>query len=78
MKFQLKICNSLVQNKLKVLKWCAYDPDFKPNQMDGEFRTWVAKGITTFYSITDRGKLKEFQTLQEIHGLEKHDFYRYL
>ena len=45
--------------------------------MDGVFRTWVAKGITTFYSITDRGKLKEFQT-QEIHGLEKQDFYRYL
>lgn len=35
----------------------------------------MAKGITTFYSITN---LKDFQTLQEKYELETQHFYRYL
>lgn len=38
---------------------------------------WIDKGITTFYSITDMGQLKDFQTLKDEHVLDKQDFFRY-
>lgn len=82
-KFQLKIWNSVreeykLQDNLRIIRWCAYDPDFKPNQLDPRFKNWIAKGITTFYSITDKGQLKDFQALKGKYTLEKQDFYRYL
>lgn len=82
-KFQIKTWNSIkdtykLHDKLGIIRWCAYDPDFKPNQLDHGFKSWIAKGITTFYSIIDKGQLKSFQTLKRDHSLEKQDFFRYL
>lgn len=50
-KFQLKVWNSVreeyeLQDKLRIIRWCAYDPNFKPNQLDPRFKNWIAKGIT--------------------------------
>lgn len=68
-----------LHDSLKIIRWCAYDPDFKPNQIDTGFRSWILKGITTQYSLTDKGVIiKDFQTLKNSHNLEKQDFYRYL
>lgn len=83
MKFQLRIWNMVrgeykLHDKLRIIRWCAYDADFKPNQLDHRFKTWIAKGITTFYSLTENGQLKDFQTLRGQYALEKQDFYRYL
>lgn len=69
---------NITQDKVKVLKQCAHDPDVKPNQIDSRFNTWSAKSITTLYSITDKWTLKNLQGLQQAHGLEKQNFYRYL
>lgn len=82
-KFQIKTWNSIkdtykLHDKLGIIRWCAYDLDFKPNQLDLRFKNWITKGITTFYSIIDKGQLKSFQNLQRDHSLEKQDFYRYL
>lgn len=34
-------------DKLLILQWVAYDPEFKPNRMDYRFKSWISKGITT-------------------------------
>ncbi len=83
LKFQLKIWNTIkteykLQDKLWIIRWFAYDPDFKPNQLDLRFKTWTSKGMTTFYSLTNKGLLKDFQTLRSELSLEQQDFYRYL
>ena len=83
LKFQIKVWKSVrdeyhLQNKTKVIRWCAYDTDFKPNQLDSRFKFWSTKGITTFYSIIEKGQLKDFQTLKRKYDLERQDFYRYL
>lgn len=57
---------------------CAYDPEFKPNKIDHRFKSWISKGITTFYSLTEKGQLKDFENLRKEYCLEKSDFYRYL
>lgn len=67
-----------MHDKLGIIRWCAYDPDFKPSQLDLRFESWIVKGITTFYSILDKGQLKSFQSLKREHCLENEDFYRYL
>ncbi len=65
-------------DKLWIIRWSAHDPDFKPNQLDFRFKTWINKGITTFYSLTNKRQLKDFQTLRKAFSLEQQDFYRYL
>lgn len=67
-----------LHDSLKIIRWCVYDPDFKPNQIDTGFHSWILKGITTHYSLTDKGVIiKDFQTLKNSHNLDL-DFYRYL
>ena len=67
-----------LDHKLQIIQWCAYDPNFKPNTMDHRFKFWISKGMTTFYSLTKKGQLKDFENLREEYCLEKSDFYRYL
>lgn len=53
------------------------DNQIKPNKLDLRFKTWTNKGMTTFYSITNKGVLKDFQPLRSKRLLEQ-NFYRYL
>lgn len=46
--------------------------------MDYRFKSWVSKGITTFSSLTEKGDLKDFESLKKEYCLEKSDVYRYL
>lgn len=82
-KAQLKIWNIIkeeykLNDKLQIIQWCAYDTEFKPNQMDYRFKSWISKGILTFYSLTEKGLLKDFESLKKEYNLDKSDFYRYL
>ena len=82
-KFQLKIWNTIkgeykLDHKLQILQWCAYNPGFKPNEIDYRFKFWIRKGITTFDSLTEKGQLKDFENLRKKYCLEKSDLYRYL
>ena len=83
LKFQLKLWNTIkteykLLDKLWIIRWSVYDPDFKPNQLDLKFKTWIDKGITTFHSLTKKGQLKDFQTLRIDFSLEQQDVFRYL
>lgn len=39
---------------------------------------WTSKGITTYYSLTKKGELKNFEKLREYFNLERTGFYRFL
>ena len=41
-------------------------------------KSWISKGITTFYSLIEKGQLKHFERLREDYDLERTDFYRFL
>ena len=49
-----------------------------PNSLDSRFKTWINGGLTTYYSFVNKGTLKSFELLQQEHGLQRQDFYRYL
>ena len=60
-KTQLKIWNKVkgeyqLNDKIQIIQWCAFDPGFRPNLTDNSFKSWISKGITTFYSLTENGK----------------------
>ncbi|KAA0701446.1 hypothetical protein E1301_Tti024034 [Triplophysa tibetana] len=72
----MQICN--VKELSRILRWCAYDSDFGPNALDGRFKGWVSKGITTYLSFTHKGTIMSFESLQNKYGLGQENFYRYL
>lgn len=71
-----KECNStLLERQSRVLRWVAFDPDFKPASADGRFQLWYRLGITSFSSISSKGELDSFQEISDTYGLEKLDFF---
>lgn len=54
-----------LQDKLRIIRQCACDPDFKPNQLDPRFRNWIIKEITTYYLLTDKGKINRFSNFEK-------------
>lgn len=72
----LQICN--LKKLSRTLRWCAYDSDFRPNALDGRFKSWVSKRITTYYSFMHKGAFMSFESLQNKYALGQDDFYRYL
>ena len=82
-KVQLKIWNMIkdeykLNNKLQIIQWCVYDPEFKANVIDKGFTSWTSKGITTHYSLTEKGQLKSFDRLKEDCDLDTTAFFRFL
>lgn len=74
-----KECNSpLLEKQSRLIKWVAFDPDFKPTKIDGRFQAWYRLGITTFSLISSNGELDSFQKISDMYGLDKCDFFRYL
>lgn len=46
-----------IQKEIKILKWPAYDPDFKPASLYLKYRQWIRYGITSYSSLVKDGKL---------------------
>lgn len=57
------IHNGKLENVSRILRWCAYDSDFKPNALDNKFKSWVSKGLTTYYSFIHKGAYASFEFL---------------
>lgn len=38
----------ITKKQARVLNWIACDPEFEPASMDGAFKQWVLRGITSF------------------------------
>lgn len=67
-----------LEKQARLLRWVAYDNDFKPAQLDSRFKQWTLKGITSYCTISANTGLKSFQHLTDTYILEKQDFFRYL
>uniref|UniRef100_A0A3B5R1I6 Reverse transcriptase domain-containing protein n=1 Tax=Xiphophorus maculatus TaxID=8083 RepID=A0A3B5R1I6_XIPMA len=72
----IRICG--LENASKLLRWCAYDSDFLPNQHDDRFKKWISKGLTNYYSFVHKGTFQCFETLKRKHDLCADDFFRFL
>lgn len=70
--------NFKLEKQARLLRWVAYDNDFKPAQLDSRFKQWTMKGITSYCTISANTGLKSFQHLTDTYILEKQDFFRYL
>lgn len=66
-----------IQKEIKILRWPAFDPDFKPASLDSKYRQWTRYGITSYSSLVKDGKLMDFQSISEKYGLERQDLYRH-
>uniref|UniRef100_A0A3Q4ICL2 Uncharacterized protein n=1 Tax=Neolamprologus brichardi TaxID=32507 RepID=A0A3Q4ICL2_NEOBR len=67
-----------LEQDLALFKSYSYDSDFVPNKLDSRFKSWSAKGLSTFDSLIKDGNFISFDTLKQKYNLEKQDFYRYL
>lgn len=67
-----------LKNDIAILKWYAYDSDFKPNKLDTRFKFWTCSGITTLSKLIKDRNVISFEILKQKYSLEKQDFYRYL
>ena len=52
------------------LKWCAYDSDFIPNQLDSRFKDRKLKGLTALCKVMKGGTMPSFDSLKEKYLLE--------
>lgn len=67
-----------IERQSRLLRWVAFDPDFKPARIDSGFKYWYRIGVTSYFSNSSEGVLDSFQKLSDTYGLEKSDFFRYL
>lgn len=65
-----------LQEEVKLLKWPAYDPDYKPALYDFRYRQWVFAGLTSLCLIVESWTLDSFDHLCQTYGLSKQDFFR--
>ncbi len=52
-----------IQKDIKVLKWLAYDPNFKPATQDLKYKQWIRHGITSYSSLAKNGDLIDLQSV---------------
>lgn len=63
---------------VRMLRWCAYDTDFVPKDTDSRFKSWIDRGISTYYTLVDGGAIMSFEFMKEKFGLGQSDFFRFL
>lgn len=79
LKLWFKVLRKLqIEKEAGVLNWIAYDPEFEPARLDGVFKQWVGRGLTSFCSLISNSEFQSFKTISDTFGLEKQDFHRYL
>lgn len=76
--WKMVVKENKLEKDIKILKWCAYDSEFTPNQMDPSFKNWIDKGITSICGIVKEDEIMGFQTLKQMFHLENQDHYRHL
>jgi hypothetical protein len=67
-----------IKKETKVLRWVAFDSNFKSAEYDKGFKQWVDKGVTAWCTLEKDGALESFQNMKDIYSLDKREFYRYL
>lgn len=52
-----------IQKDANLLKWVAYDSNFKPTTYDKRLKPWTIKGITAWCVLVKDGQLESFQNM---------------
>ena len=65
-----------IKKETKVLRWVAFDSNFKSAEYDKGFKQWVDKGVTAWCTLEKDGALESFQNMKDIYSLDKREFYR--
>lgn len=58
----------------KMVRGCAYDPDFTHNKLDAGFQGWITQELTAYCTFLNQGSLKSFQNVKVQYGLVKSAF----
>lgn len=66
-----------IERSARYLRWPAYDSEFLPAKADKGFTRWSQKGITGYWTITNKNVLKSYSQLSDAYNLERHDMFRY-
>ena len=79
----LKVWSDLIRryqlkDKIGILKWFAYDSDFRPGTMDMRFKGWIENGLSAYCTLLKQGNVMSFQDLKVRFKLQNQDFFRYL
>jgi hypothetical protein len=64
--------------ELGLLKWIAFDQEFKPGKMDPTFRQWNRMGVTAMCLLIEKGEMKSFEEIKNKYNLVNRDLFRYL
>lgn len=65
-----------IERSARYLRWPAYDSEFLPAKADKGFTRWSQKGITGYWTITNKNVLKSYSQLSDAYNLERHDMFR--
>ena len=79
----VKIWNEIIKKyqlrrKSDLLKWFAYDSEFRPNNYDIRFKKWTKNGLTAYCTLLDRCTVMSFLDLKDRFDLQNQDHFRYL
>lgn len=64
--------------ELGLLKWIAFDGEFKLGRSDIRFKQWAGLDITALCTFIQKGKMRSFQDLKNTYDLTNQDLFRYL
>jgi len=67
-----------LKEAIKELRWCAFDPDFMPKNLDARFKAWKTHGLTAYCTFLCKGSVNSFQNLKRQFGLNNDDIFRFL
>ena len=67
-----------IGKELSLLKWIAYDEEFRPGRLDLRFRRWVELGVTAMCLLIRQGEMRSFEEIKKACDLTNQDFFRYL
>lgn len=79
----LYICEQIckkhkLDNELLYLREMAWNPQFKPNQMDNILKVWSSKGLQIYSQLLLKNELNSFEAISNRFNLAQSNFYKYL
>ncbi len=66
----LKIWNDVVKtlnlkNVEKYLRWCSYDTEFTPNNLDSRFKMWASRGLSAYCTLMKKWGNSRFSNSEQ-------------
>jgi len=59
----------VLNEALRIIRWCAFDSDFIPKRTDKRFHIWAKLEISSYRTLFNQSKIQNFDSLKEKFGL---------